>query len=97
VTEVIPRPKAVTAAVFVDVVSRTLTARISERESGYSKLLWSEGWQALRRAQEAGWPLNGAPWVWADVPGGRRVVHGLPEPGGVLSFHFPPGPPATAS
>jgi hypothetical protein len=29
--------------------------------------------------------------VWADVPGGRRVVHGLPADGGMLGFHFPPG------
>jgi hypothetical protein len=29
--------------------------------------------------------------VFADVPGARRVVHGLPAEGGVMSFHFPPG------
>jgi hypothetical protein len=77
--------------VFADVVARTLTVRLSEGESGYTKLLWREGWQALRRAQEAGWPPGGPPGIWADVPGGRRVVHGQPVDGGMLSFHFPPG------
>jgi hypothetical protein len=91
VIEVLPRPKAATGVVFHDVGTRTLTVRLSEQESGYTKLLWREGWQALRRGQEAGWPVDGPPWVWADVPGARRVVHGQPADGGTLSFHFPPG------
>jgi hypothetical protein len=89
--QVLPRPKAAVGVVFADVVARTLTVRLSELESGYAKLLWREGWTALRRSQEAGWPIDGAPWVWADVPGGRRVVHGQPVDGGALSFHFPVG------
>ena len=90
-TEALPRPRAAIGVVFADVVARTLTVRLSEGESGYTKLLWREGWQALRRAQEAGWPPGGPPGIWADVPGGRRVVHGQPVDGGMLSFHFPPG------
>jgi hypothetical protein len=90
--QALPRPKAATGVVFVDPATRTLSVRLSENESGYSKLLFREGWSRLRRDREAGWPL-GSEWVWADVPGARRVVHGQPADGGTLSFHFPPGTP----
>jgi hypothetical protein len=90
-TEVLPQPVAVDAVVFTDPVARTLTVRLPDSASGYDRLSWAQAWQAQRRAQEAGWPRSGAPWVWADVPGHRQVAHGLPGDGGVLSFHFPPG------
>jgi len=89
--EALPQPRAATGVVVHDPATRTLSVRLSELESGYAKLLWREGWQALRRSQEAGWPIDGAPWVWADVPGGRRVVHGQPIDGVALTFHFPTG------
>jgi hypothetical protein len=82
--------------VFADVAARTLTVRLSEQESGYTKLLWRTGWQALRQAEEAGWPASGAPRVWADAPGARRVVYGLPGEGGTLVFRFPAGTPGFA-
>jgi hypothetical protein len=90
VTEV-PRPVAVDAVVFNDVATRTLSVRLSDQADGFTRLLWQQGWQQQRRAQEAGWPANGARWVWADAPGHRQVAHGLPTEGGVMSFTFPPG------
>jgi hypothetical protein len=89
--EVLPQPKAATAVVFHDPATRTLSIRISENESGYSRLLWRESWSRLRQSQEAGWPVDGAPPVFADVPGGRRAVHGQPIDGGGLAFFFPVG------
>jgi hypothetical protein len=90
-TEALPQPQAVDAVVFVDAVSRTLTVRLPDQAGAYERMLWVQAWQQLRRAQEAGWPADGASWVWADVPGAPRVVHGLPAEGGQLSFHFPVG------
>lgn len=87
-TEVMPRPRAATAAVFADPATRTLHVRLSELESGYMQTLWRSGWTALRRAYESGWPPGGPPWVYCD---GRREVHGVPTEGGTLSFHWPPG------
>jgi hypothetical protein len=92
-TEVLPRPKAATGVVFHDVLTRTLTVRLSDQADGYTRLLWRQAWQQQRRSQEAGWPPNGAPWIYADVPGAPQVVHGQPADGGALSFHFPPGTP----
>ena len=65
--------------------------RQAEPASGYERLLWTQAWQQLRRVHEAGWPADGAPWVYADAPGSHRVVHGVPETGGTLSFHWPVG------
>lgn len=95
-TEVVPRPKAVTGAVFADTLSRTLTVRQAEPASGYEKLLWTQAWQALRRAEAAGWPEGGAPWVFADAPKSHRVIHGVPADGGALSFTWPVGSPGFA-
>jgi hypothetical protein len=95
-TEAMPRPKALTAAVFTDVINRTATVRQAEPASGYERLLWQQGWQALRRAHEAGWPSGGAPWVFADAPKSHRVVHGVPADGGALSFTWPVGSPGFA-
>jgi hypothetical protein len=89
--EALPRPVAVDGVVFHDVLSRTLSVRLSDRASGYERLLWTQAWQRQRRSREAGWPVDGAPWLFADVPGAPRVAHGLPAEGGVMSFHFPVG------
>jgi hypothetical protein len=89
--EVMPRPKALTGAVFTDVLTRTLTVRQAEPASGYESALWQSGWQALRRAHAAGWPPDAAPWVWADAPKSYQVVHGVPVDGGALSFTWPVG------
>jgi hypothetical protein len=87
----LPRPKAVDCVVFADTATRTLSVRPGDRVGGYEKAIWREAWQSQRRAQEDGWPASGSPWLWADVPGAPRAVHGLPTEGGVMSFHFPVG------
>ena len=89
--EALPAPLAVDGVVFHDVGTRTLSVRLGDGASGYERLLWRAAWQGQRRSQETGWPIDGARWVYADVPGAPRVVHGLPAEGGVMSFHFPPG------
>lgn len=89
--EVLPRPVAVNSVVFNDVATRTLSVRLSDQASGYTRLLWQQAWQQQRRSHEAGWPLDGTPWLYADAPGAPRVVHGLPAEGGVMAFHFPVG------
>jgi hypothetical protein len=91
VTEILPRPKALTGSVFTDVIGRTLTVRQAEPASGYESALWGSAWQALRRAHEAGWPPDGAPWVFASAPKSDRVVHAVPVEGGALSFTWPIG------
>jgi hypothetical protein len=91
VAQPLPRPVAVECVGFADYVARTLSVRLSDRADGYTRQAWLQAWQAQRRSQEDGWPANGAPWVYADVPTARRVAHGLPTEGGVMSFHFPVG------
>lgn len=95
--EVLPQPQAISAAVYVDVVERTLFARLPDQAGGYQKLLWTEAWQKLRRGQQNGWPADGPPWLWCDLPGARRVVHGEPGEAGTLKFTFPPKAPGWAS
>ena len=90
-TEVLPRPKALDAVVYADIGARVLHCRLPEHASGYARLLWRAAWQALRRSQEAGWPIDGAPWVWADTPTASRVVHGEAGEWNTLVFRFPPG------
>jgi hypothetical protein len=89
-TEVMPRPKALTAAVFIDGLTRTLTVRQAEPATGYESALWRSAWQALRRAERAGWPPGSAPWVYAGA------IHGVPADGGALSFTWPVGSPGFA-
>jgi hypothetical protein len=91
--EELPQPVAVDGVVFNDVLTRTLSVRLSDQADGFTRLLWQQAWQQQRRSQEAGWPVNGARWIYADVPGAPRVVHGQPADGGTLQFTFPPGTP----
>jgi hypothetical protein len=95
--EVLPQPEAMDAVVWTDVVSRVLTVRLPDAAGGYESLLWRDAWQALRQAQEAGWPPDAAPWVYADLPGGDRSVAGQPGEAGTLVFRFPPGAPGFAA
>jgi hypothetical protein len=92
-TDVLPQPQAVDAVVWHDIGERVLYVRLPDKASGYDRALWAQGWQQLRRAEEAGWPSNAAPWVYASVPGADRVVHGGAGDAGCLRFHFPPKTP----
>ena len=56
-TEVLPDPQALYAVVFTDMATRTLTVRLGDHASGYDKLLWTQAWQQLRQAEEAGLSL----------------------------------------
>jgi hypothetical protein len=94
--EAVPQPQAITASVWVDAVTRTLTVRLPDHAGGYEQMLWTQAWQQLRRAQAAGWPTSGAPWLFADLPHARQVVHAQPGEGGTLSFTFPVGTPGFA-
>lgn len=90
-TDVLPQPVAVDGVVFNEAGSRTLYVRLPDTATGYTKLLWQAGWQQLRRAEEAGWPTSGAPWVWASTPTASKVVHGGAGEAGTLRFHWPVG------
>ena len=88
--EVMPRPKAITASVWIDAVGRTLTVRLPDQAGGYESAAWRQAWSALRQAYAAGWPLGGAPWI---SYGG---IHSVPVDGGALSFTWPIGSPGFA-
>jgi hypothetical protein len=92
-TTPVPQPLAADGVVFNDVGARTLHVRLSDQASGYTKLLWQQGWQALRRAEETGW-RHGVTAVWASAPGARQIAHGLPGEGGTLKFTFHTSQPA---
>jgi hypothetical protein len=89
-TTPLPQPLAADGVVFNDAAARTLYVRLSDYANGYTRLLWQQGWQALRQAEESGFRL-GAPTVWASTSSAYQVVHGLPGEGGTLKFHFPVG------
>jgi hypothetical protein len=89
--EALPQPQAIDAAVFVDAVQRTLTARLRDTAGGYERMLWTQAWQALRRAEANGWPIDGPGEVWCDLPSARQVARGQPGEAGTLQFAFPPG------
>jgi hypothetical protein len=94
--EALPQPQAIDGVVWIDAVERVLTVRLPDQVGGYEKFLWTQGWQQLRRAQEAGWPPDAAPWVFADLPGAPQVAHAQPGEGGTLRFAVPPGTPGFA-
>jgi hypothetical protein len=89
----VPQPLAADGMVFIDPATRTLTVRPSDTASGYTRLLWKQGWQALRQAQESGY-RSGVPDVWASAPGARQIAHGVPGEGGTLKFTFHTSQPA---
>ena len=89
--EALPQPVALEAVVVPDFASRTLSVRLSDQADGRTRRLWEQAWRKQRRSQEAGWPVDGSAWLYADLPGAPRVVHGQPVEGGAMAFHFPPG------
>jgi hypothetical protein len=63
--------------------------RVSERESGYSRLWWREAHTALRQAEQNGWRSHRA--VWASTGDAYQVAHATPGDYGMLLCRFPPG------
>ena len=88
-TETLPRPLIAVGVVVADFASRTLSVRLSDLESGYSRLLYREAFQALKLDFEAGRP--GLP-VYASAPGAFHVAHAVPGDFGILLFRFQDGP-----
>jgi hypothetical protein len=89
-TEQVLQPYAVSCAVSNDVVSRTLSVRLSQTEVGYPRLLWREAYQACVRDEESGWGGDGQ--LWASVQGaGGRVAYAIPGELQTLNFRFQPG------
>jgi hypothetical protein len=70
VTERLPAPLTMVGVVTHDVAARTLVVRRQEQASGFERLAWREAYNALVRAEQNGWPFNGAPHLYADGGGG---------------------------
>ena len=85
-TEVLPRPRAISAEVTNDVTSRSLVVRCPDTEAGYGRLLWREAYAALKKDDEVGrWS-----GLYADAYDvGARLAYGVPGDNQTLKFHFP--------
>jgi hypothetical protein len=92
--ERVPSPVVVDGTVDIDVPSRTLAVRVSERESGYNRMWWKEAHTALRSADEDGWRNHR--YVYASAPGASNVAHAVPGDYRMLLVRFPSGVSAFA-
>jgi hypothetical protein len=90
-TERIPKPVLIDAPVFNDIQNRTLVVRRPENASGYQRLAWREAHGAYRRAEEAGWPPDSAPFLRASGGGETDIAYATAGDGLTLLFAFPPG------
>jgi hypothetical protein len=90
-TERIPKPLVIDAPVFNDVANRTLVVRRADQASGYQKLAWREAHGAYRRAEEAGLPPSGAPFLRASGGGESDIAYAIAGDSLTLLFAFPPG------
>jgi hypothetical protein len=88
-TTPVPSPLAVTGIVDIDIPNRTLAVRLSELESGYSKLWWRESHAALKAAELNGWRSHRT--VYASTPTASDVAHAVPGDYQMLLFRFPSG------
>lgn len=92
-SERLPQPHEAIGVVSNEVASRTLTVRLSDVANGYTKLLWRESFQALRRSEESGL-RSSHPTAWASTPQADQVAYttaGDAIFGGLLQFKFRPG------
>jgi hypothetical protein len=89
--ERIPQPVVIDAPVFNDIANRTLIVQRPENASGYQKLHWREAHGAYRRAEEAGWPPSGAPFLRASGGGETDIAYAIAGDNLTLRFAFPPG------
>jgi hypothetical protein len=90
-TERIPKPVLFDAPVFNDIANRTLVVRRPENVGGTAKLAWREAHGAYRRAEEAGWPPSGAPFLRASGGGESDIAYAIAGDSLTLLFAFPPG------
>ena len=91
-TTPVPSPHEAIGVVDLNVSDRVLTVRLSDLANGYTRHLWREAFQALRRSEEAG--IHGQTPVWGNLPGADRVVYAMVGDagfGGMLKFTFRPG------
>ena len=88
-TTPVPSPLAVTGIVDIDIPSRVLAVRLSELESGYSKLWWRESHAALKAAERIGWRLHRT--VYVSTPTASDVAHAVPGDYQMLLVRFPSG------
>jgi hypothetical protein len=70
--------------------TRTLVVSRPENASGYQKLAWRGGHEALVRAEQSGW-RSAVPFLYAHGAGQSDIAHGLPGDNLTLLFHFPVG------
>jgi hypothetical protein len=96
-TEPLPQPVAMPGVVTTNVLTRTLTVARPDQLSGYQKLAWRTAHESLVQAEQNGWPVSGAPFVWASTPDQRNIVHGTPGANLTLEFKFPAGETAYTS
>jgi hypothetical protein len=89
----LPRPRAISAPVTVDVANMALIVRRPETAGGSEKLLWREAHAALVKAEESGWP-RGTSYVWGSAPGNYQFVHMASGPNLTLLARFTVGTPA---
>lgn len=96
-TEKLPSPHEAIGVVSNDLPNRTLTVRLSDAANGYTRLLWKEAFQALRRSEELG--RYGDATVYASTDSAYQVASaraGDADFGGLLQFAFRPGEQAYA-
>jgi hypothetical protein len=90
-TTPVPRPIVVDAPVSNDIANRTLIVRRPENVGGTALLAWREAHSAYRRAEEAGWPPTGPPFLRASGGGEQDIAYAIVGDNLTLRFAFPPG------
>ena len=88
--ERVPTPLAVDAVVIVDMASRSLAVRLSDKASGYEQHLWREAHGALSREQDSGW-RGATSTVWCSAPGRRDITTVTAGDWQMLLARFRPG------
>jgi len=89
----LPQPHQADAVVSNDLANRTLTVRLSDLANGYTKLLWRQSFEALRRSEEGG-VQDRHPTIWASTPQAFQIAYATAGDamfGGLLKFAFPSG------
>jgi hypothetical protein len=92
-TTPLPRPRAISAPVEIEVWNRILVVKRPQDCSGYEAYLWRQAHEALANRGKRGWNTNLPAWmmnpvrnVWCSAPGHPDLVRATP--GGNLELHF---------